>query len=206
MSFSLINDVSSCHFMLSKVYIQKIIAIINKLNESCEYNTYKFQKFKVLTSVKKWPHMFIKHILYIDESRKQKRWQILIYRHQIGNPRSATEIQRDPRKNESDLPDTRSPCPMCSTHRPVARPSMRSDVEKQETNCSISDRPAWASTCGNHRARRGVLSGPRSERSDSELTDWLAVYLRCIGRVLQGDVSLYCLLPCVPWRATGRKR
>lgn len=116
---------------------------------------------------------------------------------------------KDLRKNESDLPDTRSPRPICSTRRPVARPlcgpAQHSPMEKQETNCSISDRPAWASTCGNHRARRGVLSGPRSERSDLELTDWLAVYLRCTSRVVQGDVSLYRLLPCVPWRATGRK-
>lgn len=55
---------------------------------------------------------------------------------------------------------------------------------KRETNCSIKTRPARASTCGNHRARHGVLSGPRSERSDSELTDWLVVYLRCTGRVV----------------------
>lgn len=58
---------------------------------------------------------------------------------------------------------------------------------KQETNCSIG---RWRLPLVGTIVHHTVLSGPRSERSDSELTDWLAVYLKCTACVVQGDVFL----------------
>ena len=57
---------------------------------------------------------------------------------------------------------------------------------KQGTNCSIGQ---WRLPLVGTVVHHAVLSGPRSERSDSELTDWLAV---CLKRTAcaRGDVSL----------------
>ena len=72
-------------------------------------------------------------------------------------------------------------CPWTSTRFPSPHAPW-----KQGTNCSIGQRRLpLVGTIVHH----AVLSGPRSERSDSELTDWLAVYLKRTA-CAQGDVSL----------------